>query len=167
MMSSNTTKPSNSPRKRKSSYQSTSGRIADIVNDTTNDITNDITKVQSKVKDAVNTNKGYSSKKNHIEAQKNLGQDKNLTESKPQDLSRPNYKHVAVVRKKDERAALPGYECSDCEAFYKALEDAGVDVDKQRILNNCSRHKHLYEPPSTPPDFWNVSFPESETQMLL
>ncbi len=35
------------------------------------------------------------------------------------------YKYREVVRKRAERAALPGYECPDCTRFYTALESWG------------------------------------------
>lgn len=29
-------------------------------------------------------------------------------------------------------------------------------------MNRCSRHRSLYAAPDTPPDFWNLGFPDSE-----
>jgi hypothetical protein len=43
-----------------------------------------------------------------------------------------------------------------------ALGDIGID--RKNFVNDCSRHKHTYSPPKTPPGFWEVSFPETETQ---
>ncbi len=36
--------------------------------------------------------------------------------------------------------------------------------DRKKFVNDCSRHRHLFEAPDTPPDFWHLSFPDSETQ---
>lgn len=75
------------------------------------------------------------------------------------------FKYVEVIRKKADRELLPGYECEQCRMFYDAInEGSNVPFDRKKFINDCSRHKHLFEPPSTPPDFWEVSFPENETQ---
>lgn len=84
-------------------------------------------------------------------------------------------KHVEVVRKKSERDKLPGHECEHCQKviirlliviiqFYDAIDSDGKIFDRSKIVNECSRHKHLYSPPDTPENFWQVSFPSSETQ---
>jgi len=61
-----------------------------------------------------------------------------------------------VVRKKNDRATLPGHACDQCAKFYEAI--AG-DVSSQYLLdmvNKCSRHRYKHVPPSTPPHFWSV-----------
>ncbi|CAK4548651.1 unnamed protein product [Aphanomyces euteiches] len=66
------------------------------------------------------------------------------------------YKYIEVVRKRDERLALPGHACEECEKYYAAL---GEGFEGQR--DACSRHRAAWEPYSTPDDFWRLSFPDS------
>ena len=102
-------------------------------------------------------------------------------------------KHQQVIRQKDERAKLDGFECADCKRFYDALQrwgavavgglpqcehdvgkhqqqleqqqNAGDDFRKQ-LRGDVSRHRYLYEPPPTPVGFWNLGFtpPEEEEE---
>ena len=58
-----------------------------------------------------------------------------------------NYR--AVVRDKAQREAMEGFECSQCECFYKATG--------QHLPNLCdksSKHKYFKPPPATPAGFW-------------
>ncbi|XP_075870967.1 DNA endonuclease RBBP8 [Nelusetta ayraudi] len=71
----------------------------------------------------------------------------------------PNFAHVAVIRKKDERQKLQGTTCKECEACYSHLSDE----EKQKKLSACSRHRFLYVPPCTPENFWEVGFPSTQT----
>lgn len=78
--------------------------------------------------------------------------------------AQPNYKYVEVVRKKDERVKLNGYKCRDCQEYYQGL-DLPEDELKKR-LKHCSRHRARFSPPpSTPPGFWNLSFPDTQEYM--
>lgn len=72
------------------------------------------------------------------------------------------YARVEVVRKKDERAVLPGHECEECAKFYDAIREGGLDFDRKLFVNNCSRHRSAYAAPDTPPHFWDLSFPETQ-----
>ena len=74
-------------------------------------------------------------------------------------ISKP-IKFTEPIRKKDDRAQLPGFTCHECEKFYKLMVEQGVidsDSQKQTFLNKCSRHKAQYTPPSTPDGFWDLS----------
>jgi len=71
------------------------------------------------------------------------------------------FKYQEVVRNKEERAALPAFECDQCRKFYEAL---GEGVDRNKMVQHCSRHRARDEVPDTPPDYWQMSFPSSETQ---
>ncbi|XP_044196107.1 DNA endonuclease RBBP8 isoform X2 [Thunnus albacares] len=73
--------------------------------------------------------------------------------------ARPTYAHVVVVRKKDERRKLKGTTCKECEVYYAHLPEE----EKQKKLSECSRHRFLYIPPSTPENFWEVGFPSTQT----
>nr|XP_061811621.1 DNA endonuclease RBBP8-like [Nerophis lumbriciformis] len=37
------------------------------------------------------------------------------------------------------------------------------DEEKQKKLSECSRHRHLFLPPNTPENFWEVGFPSTQT----
>ena len=58
-----------------------------------------------------------------------------------------NYR--AVVRGKDEREAMEGFECSQCKCFYKAT---GQHIP--HLCDRSSKHKYFKPPPSTPAGFW-------------
>ncbi|NP_001012518.1 DNA endonuclease RBBP8 [Danio rerio] len=66
---------------------------------------------------------------------------------------------VEVVRKKDERRKLKGHYCKECEVYYADLPE----VEREKKLTSCSRHRYRYIPPSTPENFWEVGFPSTQT----
>ncbi|XP_061570040.1 DNA endonuclease RBBP8 [Cololabis saira] len=71
----------------------------------------------------------------------------------------PTFAHMAVIRKKDERRKLKGTTCKECEVYYAHLPED----EKHKKLTECSRHRFLYIPPSTPENFWEVGFPSTQT----
>eukprot|EP01103_Thecamoeba_quadrilineata_P010680 TRINITY_DN2370_c0_g1_i1.p1 TRINITY_DN2370_c0_g1~~TRINITY_DN2370_c0_g1_i1.p1 ORF type:complete len:336 (+),score=83.05 TRINITY_DN2370_c0_g1_i1:484-1491(+) len=78
---------------------------------------------------------------------------KTLSSSGPKD-----YAYYDVVRKKEERANLPSHECDQCKQFYDAV---GGNIDRKRMVDNCSRHKAMFNAPDTPTDYWELDFPDS------
>ncbi|KAK2559902.1 DNA endonuclease RBBP8 [Acropora cervicornis] len=75
--------------------------------------------------------------------------------------NKPSYKYVEVVRKRDERAKLNGYDCRECQQYYQGLDLPEEELKKR--LKHCSRHRARFSPPpSTPPGFWNLSFPDTQ-----
>jgi hypothetical protein len=58
---------------------------------------------------------------------------------------RREVKCVEVVRKKTEREALPGHQCTECAAYYAALLQQGMvtETGMEEMLLKCSRHKVL------------------------
>ncbi|XP_014214896.1 DNA endonuclease RBBP8-like [Copidosoma floridanum] len=61
----------------------------------------------------------------------------------------------APVRKKSERALLPGWSCRDCEKWYDDLPEN----EKRIRQNECSRHRGKYKAHNLTPDsFWNPEF---------
>ena len=52
-------------------------------------------------------------------------------------------KCVEVVRKNSEREGLPGHICTECTAFYGALQQQGIvnEDGMEKMLQRCSRHK--------------------------
>ncbi|XP_040840726.1 DNA endonuclease RBBP8 [Ochotona curzoniae] len=73
----------------------------------------------------------------------------------------PNFPHIEVVRKKDERRKLLGHTCKECEIYYSDLPPE----EREKKLASCSRHRFRYIPPSTPENFWEVGFPSTQTCM--
>jgi hypothetical protein len=64
------------------------------------------------------------------------------------------------TRKRDVREALPGHVCFQCKQYFDALRQQGIAVDEEAMrqtLQNCSRHKAQYSPPSTPAGFWDLT----------
>ncbi|XP_057320226.1 DNA endonuclease RBBP8 [Microplitis mediator] len=65
-----------------------------------------------------------------------------------------------VVRKKDERAKLRGWDCSDCEKYYNTIGLS--EKEKRERKNQCSRHRSKFnERYYTPPGFWDPVFPDT------
>lgn len=59
-----------------------------------------------------------------------------------------------VVRGRDARMALQGFDCEQCRAFYQA-----TGIDPGGGLKS-SRHRYQHPPKETPPGFWDLSFPQ-------
>eukprot|EP00579_Thalassiosira_antarctica_P009476 CAMPEP_0201919124 /NCGR_PEP_ID=MMETSP0903-20130614/8109_1 /ASSEMBLY_ACC=CAM_ASM_000552 /TAXON_ID=420261 /ORGANISM="Thalassiosira antarctica, Strain CCMP982" /LENGTH=900 /DNA_ID=CAMNT_0048455587 /DNA_START=108 /DNA_END=2810 /DNA_ORIENTATION=+ len=70
----------------------------------------------------------------------------------------PSFAYQEVVRGRDKRAALPGHDCEECRKFFDAL---GKGYDTGQMVMECSRHRARHVPPSTPPNFWNLTFIDS------
>ncbi|CAO3637146.1 unnamed protein product [Cunninghamella blakesleeana] len=68
-----------------------------------------------------------------------------------------NYPYAKTVRKKAERAHLPGTTCKCCIKYYEASTMMNVKEQVDRF----SKHKVAYERPKTPPGFWDLDFPAS------
>ena len=66
---------------------------------------------------------------------------------------------VEVVRKRSEREALRGHQCSECAAYYTALMQQGIvsEENMEEMLRQCSRHKARWSPPRTPEGFWDLT----------
>jgi len=105
-----------------------------------------------------NKNNKEDNKAQHEEIPKNVDKSPPILKN---CAAEPNYKYVEVVRKRDERAKLNGYKCRDCEEYYQGL---GLPEDElKKRLKQCSRHRAKFSPPpSTPPGFWNLSFPDTQ-----
>jgi hypothetical protein len=71
----------------------------------------------------------------------------------------PNFRYEEVVRKKALREGLKPHDCPDCAAFVNwVMQKDGANVYKREELMCCSRHRRRDTPPSTPCDFWELSF---------
>ncbi|XP_037364638.1 DNA endonuclease RBBP8 [Talpa occidentalis] len=77
------------------------------------------------------------------------------------ETSIPNFPHIEVVRKKEERRKLPGHTCKECEIYYADIPAE----EREKKLASCSRHRSRYIPPNTPETFWDVGFPSTQTCM--
>ena len=74
-----------------------------------------------------------------------------------------DFPYVEVVRKKSERSLLPAYTCNECQAFANAMmaskdRDGNHFFDPKDVVQECSRHRSRFTPPSTPDGFWEMSF---------
>ncbi|KAH9490596.1 hypothetical protein Btru_033619 [Bulinus truncatus] len=75
----------------------------------------------------------------------------------------PEFPHIQVVRKKSERDKLEGFGCQECLQYYK---NSGLsDEAMKQKMNECSRHRAKYLPPSTPEHFWSLGFPDTAENM--
>lgn len=69
----------------------------------------------------------------------------------------PGFKPRQVVRKQADRARLHGYDCDCCAEYYKSLK--GYDP---KVFNEHTRHRAKHIPNDTPPDFWRLTFPDTQ-----
>ena len=72
------------------------------------------------------------------------------------------FAYQSVVRKKCERAKMPGHFCDQCQGFIDATKDQLSDADVKKLQDECSRHKAYHPPPGTPEGFWELSFMDSQ-----
>lgn len=78
---------------------------------------------------------------------------------KPADKPPRVVRQIEVVRKKDARAALPGFTCPECAKFFEAQVQQGIWTldDLPEALRRCSKHKAKYKPPDTPEGVWGLT----------
>ncbi len=64
------------------------------------------------------------------------------------------------------RKALVGYSCHLCEKFFRdeAAGHPNPEAEYQRLVNVGCRHRAKKPPPSTPPNYWKLTFDETQTQ---
>lgn len=67
----------------------------------------------------------------------------------------PTFAYQEVVRGRANRQALPGHECEECRKWFDAV---GNGYDRADMVKECSRHRALHAPPSTPEDYWRLTF---------
>ena len=72
------------------------------------------------------------------------------------------FAYQSVVRKKCERAKMPGHFCDQCQGFIDATKDQLSAADVRKLQDECSRHKAYHPPPGTPEGFWELSFMDSQ-----
>ena len=77
----------------------------------------------------------------------------------------PSYKYCEVVRKKDERRALPGRVCPECNGFFDTVCNNDV-FDKNQLVGDISRHRCRHTPPQTPDNFWDLSFIDEKREKM-
>jgi len=71
-----------------------------------------------------------------------------------------------VVRGKDARAALQGFDCEHCRGFYRATSGLGNgqacgQQSHRHAAPKASRHRLEHAPTTTPRGFWDLSFPRN------
>merc|ERR1719348_1186553 len=78
----------------------------------------------------------------------------------------PAFAYVGpVVRGRDERKKLLGFDCRECQEYYQSKLEEGYTKDQiLAMLNKCSRHRGLFKPPLTPEKFWDPHIVEDDTQ---
>eukprot|EP01080_Neovahlkampfia_damariscottae_P001489 gene1489-12106_t len=71
------------------------------------------------------------------------------------------------IKKTPEKKTTPknkekGQICEKCKAFYDAIVDN--EEERAKMIEKCSRHRHVHSPPSSPPGFWEFDKFPSQTQ---
>ena len=78
-------------------------------------------------------------------------------------MSEPGaFAYTSVVRKKCERAKMPGHFCSECQPFVDTTKGNLEPADVEKLQQHCSRHKAYHAPKDTPDGFWELSFIDSQ-----
>jgi len=78
------------------------------------------------------------------------------------------------VRKREDRAKLKGFDCHECEEYYRGkIEEGFTEEQVAKLMNDCSKHRARYKPPLTPEKFWDPEIivgdpdsPRNKTQNL-
>jgi hypothetical protein len=70
-----------------------------------------------------------------------------------------------VVRNRALRAKMTGQECPCCAPYYDALDLS--PGERQRRINQVSRHRSFADIPRTPERYWDIDFPSVEEQKRL
>jgi hypothetical protein len=82
------------------------------------------------------------------------------------------FKYMEIIRKKDDRKNLPAWFCPDCAKFYKVYAQYGdLDRANEMVKRLCghsvhqetSRHRRKYDPPPSPPNYWDIQHLEPHT----
>ncbi|XP_055998723.1 uncharacterized protein LOC125645841 isoform X2 [Ostrea edulis] len=71
----------------------------------------------------------------------------------------PNFAHVDVVRKQDERRKLPAHKCDECREYFEGLGLPEEEILKR--MQTCSRHRAKHAPPGTPKHFWDIGMEDT------
>ena len=84
-----------------------------------------------------------------------------------QDEANPGFAYVReVVRSKEGRKQLYGFDCSEFEEYYHMKLEEGFTKDQiMKMLNNCSRHRGNFKPPLTPDKFWDADIVEGDPNL--
>lgn len=72
----------------------------------------------------------------------------------------PTFAYQEVVRGRANRQALPGHECEECRKWFDAV---GKGYDRADMVKECSRHRALHAPPSTPENYWRLTFVDEQS----
>jgi len=81
---------------------------------------------------------------------------------KEQDV--PGFAYIGeVVRSKEERQKLNGFDCRECGEYYQSKIEEGLTKDQiMKVLNKCSKHRGYFKPPLTPDKFWEADIVEGD-----
>lgn len=71
----------------------------------------------------------------------------------------PNFAHVDVVRKQDERRRLPAHKCEECREYFEGMGLSEEEIQKR--LQTCSRHRAKHAAPGTPEHFWDIGMEDT------
>lgn len=82
------------------------------------------------------------------------------------DKQNVNFKfRLRPEKRKEKRKGLIGSDCSTCQKYYEGLNISMED--KQKRIQNCSKHKDKYIRSLTPENFWSIEFPEHNEEIEI
>jgi hypothetical protein len=65
--------------------------------------------------------------------------------------------------KEKEKETEKGQICEKCKEFYEAVYSN--KEEREKVIQLCSRHRHVHSPPRTPPGYWEFDkFTQTQTQ---
>jgi len=99
-----------------------------------------------------------------LENERHPGSPESESEAEENEEDNPGFAYVGeVVRSKEDRKQLYGFDCRECEEYYKQKLEEGLTKDQiMKVLNNCSRHRGYFKPPLTPEKFWDADIVEGD-----
>jgi len=76
----------------------------------------------------------------------------------------PGFAYIGeVVRTKEARQKLNGFDCRECGEYYQSKLEEGLSKDQiMKVLNKCSKHRGYFKPPLTPEKFWDADIVEGD-----
>jgi len=90
--------------------------------------------------------------------------EEDIVEKVDKDQAGPGFAYIGeVVRTKEARQKLNGFDCRECGEYYQSKLEEGLSKDQiMKVLNKCSKHRGYFKPPLTPEKFWDADIVEGD-----
>jgi len=90
--------------------------------------------------------------------------EEDIDEKVDKEQAGPGFAYIGeVVRTKEARQKLNGFDCRECGEYYQSKLEEGLSKDQiMKVLNKCSKHRGYFKPPLTPEKFWDADIVEGD-----